>query len=418
MGVINNKMKICREYLPYPLVKSGKICYNIIRYILRDERSVNSMLLKNAYVYRNQTKSFEKADIGIENGIITAVGELDGDGVTIDLEERAVVSGLIDVHTHGRAGYDFVNIPADKLGAVAADYARHGVTAVMPTVASAPLTQMIAAADGINKHKQGMGEAWLCGVHLEGRYLNIKRKGAHAEQLIADLNANELENAVFRACENLHISAALERDADGSFASKALELGATLSLGHTDATFDQAKRAEKLGATAYTHLFNAMPLLHHRDGGAICAALTGDCFAELICDGIHIAPQMIKLAYTMLGCERTVLISDSMEATGCPDGEYSIAGNPAVVKNGIALTPEGALAGSTLTLDKAVNNLLDFCGIPLTEAILCATENPAKEVGIFDVCGSVDVGKRADLLVLGSTERLLIEKTMVNGEFI
>jgi N-acetylglucosamine-6-phosphate deacetylase len=195
-------------------------------------------------------------------------------------------------------------------------------------------------------------------------------------------------------------------------------MGATLLLGHTDATYEQAKRAEKYGVSAYTHLFNAMPPLHHRDGGAVCAALTGECLAELICDGIHIAPQMIKLAYSLLGYRRTVLISDSMEATGCPDGEYAIAGTPVVVKNGIALTPEGALAGSTLTLDEAVNNLMHFCDIPLTDAILCATENPAKEVGIFDRVGSIDVGKRADLLVLDSTQRLDIIKVMINGRFI
>ena len=376
------------------------------------------MLLKNGLIYRNEERAFVKADLKIENGIIADIGCFECEDEALDLGGRAVVPGLIDVHTHGRAGYDFLEVPQDKLSHVAGDYARHGVTTVMPTMASAPLEHMISACDTVNKFIPSVGDCDFCGVHLEGRYLNVKRRGAHAPELISALNADELEHEVFRMCKSLHISAAFENDTDASFAKKALELGATLSLGHTDATYDQARLAEKNGVSAYTHLFNAMPPLHHRDGGAVCAALTGECFAELICDGIHIAPQMIKLAYSLLGCRRTVLISDSMEATGCPDGEYAIAGTPVVVKNGIALTPEGALAGSTLTLDKAVNNLMSFCDIPLTDAILCATENPAKEVGIFDRVGSIDVGKRADLLVLDSTQRLDIIKVMINGRFI
>ena len=173
--------------------------------------------------------------------------------------------------------------------------------------------------------------------------------------------------------------------------------------------------AESRGVTAYTHLFNAMPPLHHRDGGAVAACLMGDAYAELICDGIHIAPEMVNLAYS-LKKDRLVLISDSMEATGAADGEYSIAGNPVTVKNGKALTHDGALAGSTLTLDKAVQNLMDFCHIPLSRAIICATQAPAKEMGIFDTCGSIAVGKRADIIFADMDEqRFNIRQVMLRG---
>ena len=377
------------------------------------------MLIKNALVFRNSARKFEKNDILIENGVIVKIGSIDNTSSDLlDAGGYAVVPGLIDVHTHGRAGYDFVNIPEDKLSLVAKDYAHHGVTTVMPTIASAPFDDMLMAVERINGFVRSKGAADFCGVHLEGRYLNSKRKGAHAPNLISGLHPDELESEVFRMCRSLHITAAYELDSDGSFAKKALDIGATIGLGHTDATYAEAKRAEKNGVTAYTHLFNAMPPLHHRDGGAICAALIGNCFGEIICDGVHICPEMIKLAYSVLGFKRLVLVSDSMEATGCPDGEYSIAGNPAIVKNGMALTPDGALAGSTLTLDSAVNNLIDFCDIPLTDAILCATENPAKEIGVFSDRGSVDVGKRADLLFLDGTEKLNISKVMISGMFI
>ena len=152
-----------------------------------------------------------------------------------------------------------MNAPADKLSSVASSYAKSGVTTVMPTIASAPLEQMLDAADRVNAFVPQDGDADLCGVHIEGRYLNPKRKGAHADSLICALSAKELDSEVFQMCKSLHVSAAFELDSDGSFAAKAREIGATLGLGHTNATFAEARLAEKNGVTAYTHLFNAMP---------------------------------------------------------------------------------------------------------------------------------------------------------------
>ncbi|MBQ9782989.1 MAG: amidohydrolase family protein, partial [Clostridia bacterium] len=138
----------------------------------------------------------------------------------------------------------------------------------------------------------------------------------------------------------------------------------------------------------------------------------------LICDGIHISPEMIRLAYRIKGPQGISLVSDSIEAAGCAEGIYNIAGAPATVKDGIARTPDGVLAGSTLSLDRAVNNLMDFCGIPLTEAILCATETPAKQMGVYESCGSIEPGKRADLLFLRTDARLEIDRVMLRGELL
>ena len=376
------------------------------------------MLIQNLNLYRNEERRFVRGELLIEDGIIRGIGQdLSHQGKTVDGGGAYVVPGLLDVHTHGRAGYDFISAPAEVLGAMAADYARHGVVAVMPTLASAELGEMFAATERLCRFDPKRNEAAFFGVHWEGRYLNPQKKGAHAPHMLAPLTAAELDSEVFRMCPALHISAAYELDEDGGFAKKALSIGATLGLGHTAATYAQAKSAEERGVTSYTHLYNTMPPLHHRDGGVIAAALLGNATAELICDGIHVAPEMVHLAYRMKGAERLSLISDSMEATGGEDGQYSIAGNPVVVKNGIARTPDGALAGSTLNLDDAVNNLMKFCEIPLTEAIISATEAPAKQMGVYDTYGSIDVGKRADLLFLESPEQLKNYRVMLRGKW-
>ena len=172
-------------------------------------------------------------------------------------------------------------------------------------------------------------------------------------------------------------------------------------LGHTAATAEEARRALSGGVTSFTHLYNAMPALHHREGGAVCVALTEDqAWVELIADGLHICPDMIALAWHCKPHDRFVLITDSMEATGCADGEYAIAGQKVIVKNGRAETLDGALAGSTLDLWQGVQNLMKFAKVPLELAVACATMNPAEMLGIDREVGSIDKGKRADLLLI------------------
>jgi N-acetylglucosamine-6-phosphate deacetylase len=275
----------------------------------------------------------------------------------------------------------------------------------MPTLASAPLTELETAIDRINALRRESAASRgalpnVAGTHLEGRYLNVKRRGAHAADLLVTPNADELEALLTRVEGARHVTAALELDESGEFLRRALELGATLSLGHSDADFETANRLMREGVTALTHTFPAMPPLHHRDGGAVAAGLLSDsAFCEMICDGFHIAPHMVKLAYRLAG-DRLALISDSMEATGCADGEYSIAGNPVTVKDGKARTHDGAIAGSTLSMWEAVLNLRDFADVSLEDAIYAATMAPALEIGLADEIGSIGIGKRADLLVV------------------
>ena len=283
------------------------------------------------------------------------------------------------------------------------------MTTVLPTLASAEPTALREAIRRIGEAAAQESDpslagrrAHIAGVHLEGRYLNPAKRGAHAPELLAPLDADELEGFLRAMPGVRHVTAALELDADGSFLRRALSCGATVGLGHSMATYEQAMRAFADGATAVTHLYNALPPLHHRAGGAVCAALLSpDISCELICDGFHIAPEMVRLAAT-LKRERLVLITDSMEATGCPDGEYRIAGMPVTVKDGKARTHDGAIAGSTLSLLDGVRNYAAFAGVSFGTAVYAATMAPAIEVGLAHEIGSLEPGKRADLLILNA----------------
>ncbi len=381
------------------------------------------MILYGGKVYRTEERRFEDRDLWIEDGVIRGVGPRgafdEKAGERIDVSGKWLVPGLVDVHTHGRIGYDFADCTEEELALMAADYAKRGVTAVMPTVETAPYEKMVAMTDLLNRFVPKDGQANFCGVHWEGRYMNPQKRGAHAPELLAPPVADELDAEPLRMCKRLHISVALEMDGDGSFAKKARSMGATLGLAHTTATYAEAKLAEERGIVSYTHLFNCMPPLHHRDGGAVSAALEGDRIAELISDGIHISPEMIRLTYRAKGVDGISLISDSIAAAGYPDGHYTVGGLPTTVKDGIARTDDnGALAGSTLSLDMAVERFAEYCGIPLTEALIAATRTPALQVGVYDTYGSLDEGKSADLLLLQTPDRLAPERIMVRGEWL
>lgn len=369
---------------------------------------MSSVCFCNAMILDSVEKRFFCGALLCENGTIS---EIYHDGTlpahvdeTVDLGGACLIPGLTDAHTHGRDGYDFTSADEQGMRTMLKGYVSRGVTSVFPTLASAPFDVLLKQGALIRSLKDSKDGAHVLGVHLEGRYLNPKKGGAHAHELLAMPSADEVDEIVESFGFPLHVSAAYELDADESFIGKLTSLGATAGLAHTEADFDTAHRLYEKYGISLTHTFNAMPPLHHRDGGAVCAGFCDDMYTELICDGIHVAPEMVRLAYKAKGADRLVLITDSMEATDSPDGEYSIAGNPVIVKDSIARTPAGNLAGSTLNLLDAVNNLVRFADATPAQAICCATITPCRMLGVDGEYGSIEKGKRADLLAVSISD--------------
>ena len=354
-----------------------------------------SFTIENALVYRTEQRAFVPGSVTVENGIITGTDVSAPKGETVNAQGRYLVPGLVDAHTHGRISYDFDSATTDQMIRMRRSYAMDGTTTLFPTIASAPFPQILTAIDRVQ-------EAGFEGIHLEGRYLSEKRRGAHATKLLHSLDVEELTTLLERMRPlTVHMTCAPELENGEAFVKKALEYGATVSLGHSDAGYDEAMRAFEWGVTATTHTFNALAPIHHRSPGSVTAAfLSENVFCEIIADGFHLHPAIVKLTYRNKQPDHLVLITDSMSATGCEDGEYSIAGETVYVRDGKAVNVEGAIAGSTITLYTAVRNLMKFAGIPLEQAIPCATILPARMLRIDEKVGSIAEGKRADLLLI------------------
>lgn len=361
------------------------------------------MIIKNGTVFNDNFK-FVKADVLVEDGKIKAVapcGELAGEGEVIDAEGKYVVPGFVDVHVHGAAGADFSDGAAGDIEKMAAYEGSVGVTSFCGTTMAFSeeiLNGIFDAAKQVRGNRK-QGSANLIGINMEGPFFNKAKKGAQAEKYIIDPDMPMFRRLYERSGRMiLLVDIAPELSGSVDFIKEASRECA-VSVAHTCATYQEAKAAFEAGANHVTHLYNAMPPFTHRDPGVVGAACDYADYVELICDGIHIHPSVVRSVFKMFGEDRVCLISDSMRAAGMPNGVYSLGGQTVYMTDGKATLEDGTIAGSATCLPECFRRAVKF-GIPLESALRAATANPAKSVGKYDEIGSLTAGKRADIVIL------------------
>ncbi|HFQ4913215.1 TPA: N-acetylglucosamine-6-phosphate deacetylase [Vibrio vulnificus] len=335
-----------------------------------------------------------------------------------DLGAVSLMPGLIDSHVHGSQGCDVMDATHASLNTMSRYFASLGVTAFVATTVTAPVAKIRAALAQVAKSKQqGVDGAEILGAYLEGPYFTEKNKGAHPTQWFRELAVEELNNWISYS-DNQLLKVALAPEKEGALAAirYLANQGISVMLGHTDASYQQVKLALDAGAKGIVHCYNGMRGLHHRDPGVVGAGLLHpECYVEMIADGHHVHPAAIEVAHRCCG-SRMTLITDAMCATGMPDGQYTLGEYQVEMKQGVVTTQEGGLAGSTLTLIEGVKNIQRWLNLPFEQAWLMASHTPAKSLGIQHQLGTLEVGKRASMVALGSD--FSIDKTWVNGRLV
>lgn len=358
------------------------------------------MILINVNVVDGEFR-LKKADLEIEDGRITRFADklsYTERDLVVDCEGFTIVPGFVDIHVHGGAGADTCDADAEGLRNMAKFLLTKGVTAFCATTMTVS-NEEIANTLAVVRECMADEGSNIVGVNMEGPFISAKRKGAQGDEFIQAPDFDVFKK-FYDDCGGIIklVDIAPECDVRGDFIEKAKTL-CTVSVAHTDTDYDGAKAAFEKGASHATHMFNAMAGMSHRDPGVVGAVFdTENVGAELICDGIHIHPAVVRHVFKTMP-ERVCVISDAMRLSGMGDGEGMLGVNLVTVKDGKATLPDGTIAGSVTNLHDELKNLVAW-GVPFTDAIRAMTLNPAREIGMEKEIGSLEVGKRADLVVL------------------
>ncbi|MGN0349968.1 MAG: N-acetylglucosamine-6-phosphate deacetylase [Roseburia sp.] len=362
---------------------------------------------------------FLKKTIKMEGGKITILSpeeEIEKSAPIWNADGKKIVPGFIDVHTHGAVGVDVNAATAEDYEKICKFAAAKGTTSWLCSVLTDTKEQTEWCIDEFKKHQNMKHQgANLLGIHLEGPFLAPEYKGAMPEALLQRANMSLLKEYQDRAEGSIRyitVSPEVEGIIDDIPAIK--KLGITVAIGHSGADYDTSWRAIRKGAECCTHTFNAMKLFHQHFPSVMGAVLESDIYCEAICDGRHLHPGTVRLLLKVKGLDRVVAITDSIMAAGLPDGKYKLGVNDVIVEGGDAKLENGVRAGSTLTQDMALRNLLSFTGKRLEEILPLLTENPAKLIQVYDKKGSIEDGKDADLVLLDGNNE--VTDVFVNGE--
>jgi len=375
------------------------------------------LLLTDCFLYTPE--EYGPGEVLVVNGRIAEVArrvETRQGAEVVGLEGAILAPGLIDLHVHGGNGVDTMDGEAGAIAGLSAFVAAHGVTGFLPTTVTAPLPEIERALKAVRRAVDGeLPGAQVLGVHLEGPFFNRRRAGAQPLNWCVDPARDALQRLLATG-EGLIRMMSLAPELPGALAAieTLTQHGIVASVGHTDATYAQAQAAFAAGARHVTHLFNAMSPLHHREPGVVGAALTTDgVMVQLIADGLHLHPATLAVVVRCKGVDEVLLITDAIAGAGLPDGEYTMGRQRVIVRNGEARTPAGNLAGSTLTLERAVANMVRLVGVPLSSSLQMASLNPARVLGLAQRKGRLAPGYDADLVCLDADFNVRL--TVVGG---
>lgn len=375
-----------------------------------------NLLIRNArLVEKDRVKD---GDLLIERGIIAGVGRgqrgRPSTGLRVINAHGLYASpGFIDLQVNGSGGYNFMEASYEEIGQILSFHARHGTTALLATTVTAPLEEIRKTIHTVRDAAQKI----ILGMHIEGPFVSQKQKGAQNPQYLMTPSLEKLDELASGYEEFIRIvTLAPELAGARELIARIKEMGAVPSLGHSDATYEETLKAIGEGVALFTHLFNAMRGLHHREPGVVGAALESDVMVELIADGIHVHPALIRLLVKVKGIDEICLVTDSISAAGLEDGEYRLGGLKVYVREGIARLSDGTLAGSTLFMNRAVRNFIEFTGVSLPEAVRAASLNPATLLGVDERKGSIEEGKDADIVIFD--EDLEIHYTIIGGKIV
>lgn len=361
---------------------------------------------------------FVGRDVLVRDGRFVAVGEPAGEGDDIDAHGCYVVPGFVDVHFHGAAGADISDGSLEGIHRMGAYEASRGVTSICPATMTLPEDVLMRAAESAAAYEPADDEAALVGINMEGPYISPGKVGAQNPEYVRAADIEEFRRLQKASGGLLKIVDIAPEEPGADAFIEALSNEVRVSIAHTSTDYETAARAFQLGARHLTHLYNAMPGMHHRTPGPIPAAVErNDVTAEIIADGVHIHPSMVRLAFTMFGDDRMILISDTLRAAGLEDGVYDLGGQDVTVCGPVATIENGSLAGSVSDLMRCFTVAVRDMGIPIASAVKAATVNPARAVGIDGERGSIDPGKWADAVVLDA-DSLDIRAVVVRGNRI
>jgi len=379
--------------------------------------SVFMMFAIRAGVILTPYEVFRETYILVEGNKIAGISRDKPEGLKdiYKYDDYILAPGLVDIHTHGGFGIDLTYSTIKGVNEFSKHLLATGVTSYMPSIVTESFDMMELAVKNISEVSSMHGGSRILGIHLEGPYLNPVRSGAQSKEHMRKPSLEEFER-LYDVSRGLikRITIAPEIEGGINFIREVKgKFGVKVSLGHTDATYEQALRAIEAGANIITHLFNGMREYHHREPGIIGAALTArKVYTEIISDFIHLHPATINLVLKCKGTNKTILVSDSISGAGLSDGFYTLGSNKIIIKDGIARTENGSLAGSTLTLIRAVQNMVKI-GINLKEAVKMATSTPCNAMGIKKI-GRIAKGCKADLIILN--RKLDVMETYIDGK--